>query len=143
LTRYRIADQELRNAIPGLRIAAITSLAGVRGAITLAAVLSVPYAMNDGTAFPARDLIIFLAAGVIICSLLVATVGLPLALQHTLDDGYEHEKREEREARTAIAKAESVRLVALEPREAPNGSLPCGAAIGPKSYGTSLDPLLG
>jgi len=105
VSSHRIADQELRNAIPGLRIAAITSLAGVRGAITLAAVLSVPFTMNDGTAFPARDLIIFLAAGVIICSLLVATVGLPVALQHTLDDGHEHEKREEREARTAIAKA--------------------------------------
>jgi Na+/H+ antiporter len=93
------------HAGPGLRIAAVTSLAGVRGAITLAAVLSLPLTMADGSAFPARDLVIFLAAGVIICSLLVATVGLPLVLRRVKDDGYEHEIREEREARTAIARA--------------------------------------
>jgi CPA1 family monovalent cation:H+ antiporter len=89
------------NAIPGLRIAAITALAGVRGAITLAAVLSVPLTMGDGTPFPARDSIVFLAAGVIICSLIVATIGLPLLLNRVRDLGEERERREEREARAA------------------------------------------
>ncbi|WP_213767692.1 Na+/H+ antiporter [Caballeronia sp. dw_19] len=101
----RIAGQGVNSALPGFRIAAITSLAGVRGAITLAAVLSVPLTMLDGSPFPARDLIVFIAAGVIICSLLVATVGLPLLLRQSKDVGQEHEKREEREARTAIANA--------------------------------------
>jgi NhaP-type Na+/H+ or K+/H+ antiporter len=33
--------------------------------------------MNDRSAFPARDLAVFLAAGVIIVSLVAASVGLP------------------------------------------------------------------
>src|SRR5690606_4484631 len=57
------------------------SLAGVRGAITLAGVLTLPLAMNDGSPFPARDLAIFLAAGVIVVTLLVATFALPPILR--------------------------------------------------------------
>ncbi|AHE53727.1 Na+/H+ antiporter [Sphingomonas sanxanigenens] len=65
---------------PNWRVVAAMSFAGVRGAITLAGVLTLPLAMADGSAFPARDLAIFLAMGVIIVSLFVATVGLPLLL---------------------------------------------------------------
>ena len=59
------------------RIIAAMSVAGVRGAITLAGVLTLPLVMYDGTDFPARDLAIFLAAGVIIFSLILASVALP------------------------------------------------------------------
>src|SRR3546814_1418748 len=38
--------------------------------------------MNDGSAFPARDLAIFLAMGVIITSLVAASIGLPLLLRN-------------------------------------------------------------
>jgi CPA1 family monovalent cation:H+ antiporter len=65
---------------PNWRIVAAMSFAGVRGAITLAGVLTLPLAMDDGSAFPARDLAIFLAMGVIITSLIVASIGLPLLL---------------------------------------------------------------
>ncbi|WP_421932168.1 Na+/H+ antiporter [Phenylobacterium sp.] len=58
------------------------SLAGVRGAITLAGVLTLPLTLTDGTAFPGRDLAIFLAAGVIIVSLVVASAGLPRLLKN-------------------------------------------------------------
>jgi CPA1 family monovalent cation:H+ antiporter len=63
------------------RLVAAMSLAGVRGAITLAGVLTLPLTLTDGTAFPARDLAIFLAAGVIVVSLLAATVALPPLLK--------------------------------------------------------------
>lgn len=66
----------------GLRLVAAMSFAGVRGAITLAGVLTLPMTLLDGTAFPARDLAIFLAAGVIIVSMIVATIGLPRLLEH-------------------------------------------------------------
>ncbi len=59
------------------RIIAAMSVAGVRGAITLAGVLTLPLVMTDGTPFPARDLAIFLAAGVIISSLTIASIALP------------------------------------------------------------------
>ena len=66
---------------PSWRLIAAMSVAGVRGAITLAGILTLPLVMNDGTAFPARDLAIFLAAGVIIMSLIAASTLLPIFLK--------------------------------------------------------------
>lgn len=62
------------------RVMLAMSIAGVRGAITLAAVLTLPLKLGDGSPFPGRDLAIFLAAGVIVLSLLLATLALPRAL---------------------------------------------------------------
>lgn len=64
-----------------MRILVLTALSGVRGSITLAGVLSIPLVLSNGDEFPARDLIIFIAATVIILSLLVASVSLPLVLK--------------------------------------------------------------
>ncbi len=63
------------------RIIAVMSVAGVRGAITLAGVLTIPLTLVDGAAFPARDLVIFLATGVMILSMLIASVALPRLLK--------------------------------------------------------------
>lgn len=63
------------------RMIVAMSLGGVRGAVTLAGVLTVPLALADGTAFPQRELLIFLAAGVILVSLLAASVALPRLLR--------------------------------------------------------------
>jgi CPA1 family monovalent cation:H+ antiporter len=63
------------------RMVLVTSLAGVRGAVTLAGVLTLPVTMGHGVAFPARDLSILLAAGVIVLSLVLAAVALPRALR--------------------------------------------------------------
>ncbi len=64
-----------------LRELLIASFAGVRGAITLAGVLSIPLFMSNGDAFPARYELVFLATGVILFSLLVGVVVLPLLLR--------------------------------------------------------------
>ncbi|AHF93849.1 sodium:proton antiporter [Opitutaceae bacterium TAV5] len=66
----------------GWRLIAATSLAGVRGAVTLAGVLSLPLLMPDGLPFPARNLMLFLATGVILMSLLGASFGLPFLLKN-------------------------------------------------------------
>lgn len=66
---------------PPWRIVVAVSLAGVRGAITLAGVLTLPLMLEDGSPFPARQLAIFLAASVILVSLLVASVALPRLLR--------------------------------------------------------------
>jgi CPA1 family monovalent cation:H+ antiporter len=70
-----------RSASPSWRIIASMSFAGVRGAITLAGVLTLPLVTNDGMAFPSRDLAIFLAAGVILVSMIVASAALPILLR--------------------------------------------------------------
>jgi CPA1 family monovalent cation:H+ antiporter len=81
-TLYRASRRGgLPDRKPGWRVVAAMSVAGVRGAITLAGVLTLPLTVGDGTPFPARDLAIFLAANVIIISLLLATVLLPRLLR--------------------------------------------------------------
>jgi Na+/H+ antiporter len=82
LTLFRAGLKGQHPYIPSWRLIAATSLAGVRGTITLAGVLTLPLTMNDGSAFPARDLAIFLAAGVIIVSLVAASVSLPYLLKN-------------------------------------------------------------
>ncbi|MBF2545375.1 Na+/H+ antiporter [Listeria seeligeri] len=54
------------------------TVAGVRGTITLVSALSLPFVLGNGNAFPERDLLIFIAAGVIITTLLLANFTLPL-----------------------------------------------------------------
>jgi CPA1 family monovalent cation:H+ antiporter len=66
---------------PGWRLVLATALAGVRGAVTLAGVLTLPSALGDGTPFPMREEAILLAAGVIVLWLLIATIALPPTLR--------------------------------------------------------------
>lgn len=73
--RGRVAPQ------PSWRLVLATSIAGVRGAVTLAGVLTLPAALGDGTPFPMRDEAILLAAGVIVLWLLIATIALPPTLR--------------------------------------------------------------
>ena len=54
----------------------ILSFAGVRGAVSLAAALALPFVLASGETFPYRDLILFVAFGVIFITL----VGLGLSL---------------------------------------------------------------
>jgi CPA1 family monovalent cation:H+ antiporter len=75
------AKHGVANAVPGLRTVAVTTVAGVRGALTLAGVLSLPEVLPGGVPLPGRDLAIFIASGVILLSLLVAVVALPLLLR--------------------------------------------------------------
>lgn len=104
-TLFRATRRGQKVFVPGWRIIVATSLAGVRGAITLAGVLTLPLLMNDGSAFPARDLAIFLAAGVIILSLVVASIGLPPLLKGLkLPPETAHDDDEDR-ARIAAAEA--------------------------------------
>ncbi|MBC9178019.1 Na+/H+ antiporter [Pseudoroseomonas ludipueritiae] len=89
----------------GWRVLVATSLAGVRGAITLAGVLTLPLVMEDGSPFPARNLAIFLAMGVILVSLVGASVLLPPVLRGLELPPEEAHEREEDEARRAATEA--------------------------------------
>jgi monovalent cation/hydrogen antiporter len=102
-TLFRAALKGQHPYIPSWRLIAATSLAGVRGAITLAGVLTLPLTMNDGAAFPARDLAIFLAAGVIIASLVAASVSLPYLLKNLELPPEPSHQEEEDLARVAAA----------------------------------------
>lgn len=100
-----------RKAEPfGLRVRLAGSVAGVRGAITLAGILSLPLAMPDGSPFPARDIVIFLAAGVIICSLSIASLALPKIARGLVEPGEDPGAAEERRARVGAANAAIARI---------------------------------
>jgi Na+/H+ antiporter len=79
--RNAVRKGDTQRSPPGFRLVAAMSVAGVRGAITLAGVLTLPLTLMDGSDFPARDLTIFLAAGVIILSLTAASFLLPFLLR--------------------------------------------------------------
>ena len=87
------------------RLLLATTLAGARGAITLAGVLTLPLTMPDGAPFPARALTIFLACSVILVSLLVASLGLPRLLAGMTFPAEPEEQQEEDLARRAAANA--------------------------------------
>ena len=54
---------------PDWRLLAVTSLAGTKGAVTLAGILTLPLTMPNGSPFPARELAICLVMGTILLSL--------------------------------------------------------------------------
>ena len=62
------------------KMALVTTFCGAKGTITLSILLTIPYSLSlePYVPFPQRDLIIFLACGVIVCTLLVATFVVPL-----------------------------------------------------------------
>ncbi|PWF22106.1 Na+/H+ antiporter [Corticimicrobacter populi] len=89
----------------GMRLTAAVSLAGVRGAVTLAGVLTLPLLLPNGEAFPARDLAIFLAATVTIISLITANLGLPRLLKGLHIPDISSQATEEAQARRLAADA--------------------------------------
>ncbi|MGM3175538.1 Na+/H+ antiporter [Dickeya lacustris] len=81
----------------------ISTFAGVRGAITLAGVLSVPLYLSDGVPFPSRYQLVFIATGVILFSLLCGVLALPLLLKGITLTDHSMQKKEERIARVTMA----------------------------------------
>jgi len=94
----------------------IASFAGVRGAITLAGVLSIPLLLTKGDDFPARYELVFLATGVILFSLLVGVVVLPLLLRGVEGIDKTVHRREVQMARAVMAGTAIESLYKMEER---------------------------
>ncbi|MEO9189870.1 MAG: Na+/H+ antiporter, partial [Acetobacteraceae bacterium] len=105
LILFRAPPDGRKLQTPGWRLVAATSLGGVRGALTLSGVMTLPLALQDGTAFPSRDLAILLAAGVIMVSLIAANAGLPSVLRGLRLPAETLWQQEEDEARVLAARA--------------------------------------
>ncbi|MBK5516306.1 Na+/H+ antiporter [Pseudomonas sp. TH10] len=103
--------------VPTARSCWLLTVGGVRGAVTLAGVLSVPMLMG-GVAFPERDLLIFIAAGVILLSLIAACIALPLLLRGIEKSPDDKRRNEVREAWRKTAEAAIHALEAEEAEEA-------------------------
>ena len=116
LTLYRAARRGKAEPHVPRRVLLATSLAGVRGAVTLAGVLTLPLTTLDGAPFPTRDLAIFLAMGVVLVSLVAATLLLPPLLRSLKLPAENAHAQEEQNARKAAAAAalQAIRLTEAE-----------------------------
>jgi CPA1 family monovalent cation:H+ antiporter len=90
--------------------------AGIRGSVTLAAALSIPVVTASGAPFPFRELIILLAASVIVITLVVNGLTLPWVIRWLRIRGDGTAEREERAARLATAQAAAAAIRQELPR---------------------------
>jgi CPA1 family monovalent cation:H+ antiporter len=91
-----------RDPSPPWRTVFVIAFTGVRGAVSLAAALALPFALPGGESFPYRDLILFVTFGVIFITLVGIGLGLPLVVRWlgVVEAGRE-EHRAERESEIA------------------------------------------
>src|SRR5712671_5676939 len=95
----------------------IVAWTGMRGVVSLAAALALPFALRDGSPFPGRDLILFLTFVVILSTLILQGLSLPLLIRWlgVKDDGTM--EKEEREARLKANQAALAKLDEIKERD--------------------------
>ena len=78
---------------------------GMRGVVALAAAISAPEVLSDGSAFPQRNLIIFLTFCVILVTLVLQGLTLPLLIRALGLTGATGQHSEEKEAQRVMIEA--------------------------------------
>jgi NhaP-type Na+/H+ or K+/H+ antiporter len=94
-----------REARPPLANVFVVGWAGMRGTVTLAAAMSIPLLMPDGSPFPGRDIVIFLAFGVIATTLILQGTTLEAIIRGLGIHGDDSRPKEERLARMTAVEA--------------------------------------
>jgi CPA1 family monovalent cation:H+ antiporter len=79
IVRNFITVADRRN--PGLKLPFLMGWSGMRGVVSLAAALSIPVYLADGSAFPQRNLILFITFVVILSTLLLQGLTLPYLIR--------------------------------------------------------------
>ncbi|MFT3795886.1 Na+/H+ antiporter [Flavobacterium sp.] len=69
------------DASPGYKGPLLLGWSGMRGVVSLAAALSIPVTLEDGSAFPQRNLILFITFVVIFTTLIVQGLTLPVLIR--------------------------------------------------------------
>ncbi len=91
----------------------VVGWSGMRGAVSLAAALSLPLTLDSGASFVARDLLAFITIAVIFSTLVLQGLTLPAIIRWTGLDKPAHSPPEEIKARIAIATAALDRIDAI------------------------------
>jgi monovalent cation/hydrogen antiporter len=133
-----------RDPMPEWRLIAATGLAGPRGAITFAGILTLPLALSSGATFIQRDLLILIAMGVVVLSLTAAAIGLPLLMRSgtALSPLDERAEQTARSSAATAALTEIARISALH--AAPDndaGTYQAAAALVSRRYLQRLETL--
>jgi len=90
---------------PGTRELFVVGWTGMRGVVALAAALSLPQALADGSLFPHRNLIVFLTFSVILVTLVLQGLTLPPLIRALGLGGGSGLHTQETEARRAVLEA--------------------------------------
>ena len=92
----------------------VVAWTGMRGAISLAGALALPFVLSSGAPFPQRNLIIFITFFSILATLVLQGLTLPPLIRalHLEDDG--ETAREEQNARLQIARAALSRIEQMQ-----------------------------
>jgi CPA1 family monovalent cation:H+ antiporter len=102
LPRWLSRSLRRRDPSPPWQWAFFLAFVGVRGVVSLAAALAIPFFTEDGTAFPDRDLILFVTFGLIVVTLVGQGLVLPRVVGWLgLAKHAAAERRREREAELA------------------------------------------
>src|SRR5579871_5916392 len=108
LIRRKVLGQTV--AMPKPRQIFVVGWTGMRGVVSLAAAISLPELLNNGEAFPQRDMIIFLTFAVIIVTLVGQGLTLPPLIRALGLAGAPASDEEEHQARQKILRAALERL---------------------------------
>jgi len=83
---------------------------GMRGVLSLAAAVSIPYTLPDGRMFPQRSMIIYLAFCLIVATLVLQGLSLPWLIRRLGLSGVDRQDDEEQEARRLMLREALVHL---------------------------------
>jgi Na+/H+ antiporter len=119
----KVRETEARPSWPAVFVG---GWAGIRGTVTLAAALSIPLALPDGSPFPYRDIVIFLALGVIAVTLLVQGTSMAWFIRRL---GLREDDTWQKEDNLARKTAVDAGLKALRALESPGNSPAKDAAL--------------
>jgi Na+/H+ antiporter len=103
VVRRRLLHQP--EPLPNPRALFVVGWTGMRGVIALAAAISLPEFLSDGTAFPQREVMIFLTFCVIFVTLVLQGLTLPFVIRRLGLAGAAGENPEEEKARRAMVEA--------------------------------------
>ncbi len=106
-----IGGVKARRKIGDWREALVIGWSGMRGLVSLAAALALPQTIADGSAFPARALILFLSFSVILATLVVQGLSLGTLIRLV---GLKNDDSEEQEERLARIEGATAAIAAID-----------------------------
>lgn len=106
IPRFLFKSIREKEANPGWKLVFITGWSGMRGVVSLASALAVPLTLNDKiTAFPHRNLILFITFVVILFTLVLQGLSLPWIIRKLNIESAESPEHKEKEIRYKLAVA--------------------------------------
>ena len=130
---------------PGYRAPVLIGWSGMRGVVSLAAALSLPGLLPDGTPFPQRNLILFITFLVILSTLLLQGLTLPFVIKKVGMEELDYSEPEEKVYHDVRQELNSYALIYLRdnfPQDVQRESMLAQLALRLEDYGKSPKEML-